>query len=95
MQAKELRLDLLTGLGRNRLKGLLFAQALKNFLAVVKHFAVFKEDQFDFHTYCMRKTTLRNYVNMLRMEDTILENPNYAKVQLPLQLVFTYCLIWL
>ncbi len=55
-------------------------QALKNFLGVVKHFSVFKEDQFDFHTYCMRKMTLRNYVNMLRMEDTILENPNYAKV---------------
>lgn len=61
-------------------------QALKSFLAVVKHFAVFKEDQFDFHTYCMRKMTLRNYVNMLRMEDTILDNPNYAKVHPPGQM---------
>lgn len=58
-------------------------QALKNFLAVTKHFATFREDQFDFHTYCMRKMTLRNYVSMLRMEDSIMQNPNYAKVGQP------------
>ena len=56
-------------------------QALKNFLAVTKHFATFQEDQFDFHSYCVRKMTLRAYVNMLRMEDGILQNEFYAKVR--------------
>jgi len=56
-----------------------YGKALKNFLEVVKHFAVFKEDQFDFHGYCVRKMTLRNYVSMLRMEDNILQNKFYAK----------------
>ena len=28
----------------------------------LKHFVDIIEDQFDFHTYCMRKMTLRAYV---------------------------------
>ena len=36
-----------------------------------KHFEDFEEDQFDFHTYCLRKMTLRTYLALLRMEDTI------------------------
>ena len=42
------------------------AQALKMLLAVVRHFGDFAEDQFDFHSYCVRKMTLRAYVAMLR-----------------------------
>jgi len=57
-----------------------FAQALKILLAVVKHFDDFVEDQFDFHAYCVRKMTLRAYVQMLRMENTIHENIFYSKV---------------
>lgn len=57
-------------------------QALKNFLAVVKHFATFQEDQFDFHSYCVRKMTLRSYISMLRMEDGLLESQFYAQVRL-------------
>ncbi|CAM9558060.1 unnamed protein product, partial [Phaeothamnion confervicola] len=45
--------------------------ALKKALAVEEHFRVFVEDQFDFHTYCMRKMTLRAYSDMLRMTDRI------------------------
>ena len=40
--------------------------ALKRFLATVNHFADFDEDAFDFHAYCVRKATLRSYVEMLR-----------------------------
>lgn len=36
--------------------------ALKNFLAVDKSFADIQEDQFDFHSYCIRKMTLRSYM---------------------------------
>lgn len=55
-------------------------QALKKVLAVVKHFEDFVEDQFDFHTYCVRKMTLRAYVDMLRMEDRLHNNIFYSKV---------------
>jgi len=40
--------------------------ALKRFLATVGHFSDFDEDAFDFHAYCVRKATLRAYVEMLR-----------------------------
>ena len=55
-------------------------QALKRLTAVQKHFADFQEDQFDFHTYCARKSTLRAYMAMLRMQDTIFAHPSYSKV---------------
>lgn len=47
------------------------APALKKFMAVERHFTDMIEDQFDFHTYCLRKVTLRSYVMMLRMEDSL------------------------
>lgn len=46
-------------------------KALKQFVAVTKHFHDMEEDQFDFHSYCLRKMTLRAYVKMMRMEDNI------------------------
>ena len=52
-------------------------------LAVVRHFGDFQEDQFDFHSYCVRKMTLRAYVAMLRMEDTLHSNIFYSKVRTP------------
>lgn len=39
--------------------------------AVVKHFDDFHEDQFDFHSYCLRKVTLRAYISVLRFEDVV------------------------
>ena len=50
---------------------------------MVKHFDDFQEDQFDFHAYCVRKMTLRAYVQMLRMEDSIYQNIFYSKVGAP------------
>jgi len=37
----------------------------------VKHFDDIAEDQFDFHAYCLRKVTLRSYVEVLRFEDKV------------------------
>ena len=48
-----------------------FFQALKKLRAVNTHFTDMIEDQFDFHTYCLRKMTLRAYIELLRCEDTI------------------------
>ena len=41
-----------------------FGRALKKYLAVEKHYADIIEDQFDFHSYCLRKMALRSYVQM-------------------------------
>jgi peptide alpha-N-acetyltransferase len=42
--------------------------AMKKWLLVDKHFQDMEEDQFDFHTYCLRKFTLRSYIDLLRFE---------------------------
>mmetsp|Transcript_3402 Transcript_3402/g.7962 ORF Transcript_3402/g.7962 Transcript_3402/m.7962 type:complete len:877 (-) Transcript_3402:254-2884(-) len=48
-----------------------YAEALTKLLSVGKHFEDIQEDQFDFHTWCLRKTTLRAYVGMLRYQEEI------------------------
>ncbi|CDF40167.1 unnamed protein product [Chondrus crispus] len=55
------------------------SQALKHFTAVERHFADMVEDQFDFHSYCIRKVTLRAYVRLLRFEDHIRNHPYYSR----------------
>ena len=47
--------------------------------AVVKHFDDFHEDQFDFHAYCVRKVTLRAYVDVLRFEDNLWSESYYFR----------------
>ena len=54
-------------------------RALKAFTSVEKHFSDIVEDQFDFHTYCVRKMTLRAYVRMLRLEDSVWGHAFYVK----------------
>lgn len=44
-----------------------------------KHFEDMSEDQFDFHSYCLRKMTLRSYVEMLRMEDHLLHHMQFSR----------------
>ncbi|KAL3138957.1 hypothetical protein ABBQ32_005768 [Trebouxia sp. C0010 RCD-2024] len=65
--------------GRAHLQRHNLGKALKMFLHVFKHFEDFQEDQFDFHTYCLRKMTLRTYVEMLRMEDEVYHHMYYSK----------------
>ncbi|CAG8643020.1 7325_t:CDS:2, partial [Paraglomus occultum] len=43
------------------------------------HFADITDDQFDFHTYCLRKVTLRAYLSMLRFEDQLRSHPYYFR----------------
>eukprot|EP01097_Dermamoeba_algensis_P003333 TRINITY_DN2346_c0_g1_i1.p1 TRINITY_DN2346_c0_g1~~TRINITY_DN2346_c0_g1_i1.p1 ORF type:complete len:425 (+),score=134.94 TRINITY_DN2346_c0_g1_i1:110-1276(+) len=54
-------------------------KALKNYYAVEKHFKDILEDQLDFHTYYLRKGTLRTYVDLLRFEDKLHERKNYVR----------------
>ncbi|KAJ8901283.1 hypothetical protein NDN08_007132 [Rhodosorus marinus] len=53
--------------------------ALKNLKAVERHFDDFIEDQFDFHTYCLRKETMRSYVNLLLVEDEIRSSKYFTR----------------
>lgn len=48
-----------------------YGPALKQFHLVSKHFKDICEDQFDFHTYCLRKMTLRPYVRLLRLSEEL------------------------
>ncbi|KAI3777798.1 hypothetical protein L1987_47601 [Smallanthus sonchifolius] len=54
-------------------------RALKKFLAVEKHYADITEDQFDFHSYCLRKMTLRSYIEMLRFQDRLHAHDYFRK----------------
>ncbi|XP_069977834.1 N-alpha-acetyltransferase 15, NatA auxiliary subunit [Penaeus vannamei] len=54
-----------------------YGDALRKCHEVDRHFTEIIEDQFDFHTYCMRKMTLRSYVELLRLEDILRSNRFY------------------
>ncbi|XP_033115616.1 N-alpha-acetyltransferase 15, NatA auxiliary subunit-like [Anneissia japonica] len=56
-----------------------YGEALKKCYEVDRHFCEINEDQFDFHTYCLRKMTLRAYVSLLRLEDIIRHHRFYFK----------------
>jgi len=56
-----------------------FGEALKKCYEIDRHFTEIVEDQFDFHTYCMRKMTLKSYVTLLRLEDELRSHKFYGK----------------
>ncbi|KAE8915082.1 N-terminal acetyltransferase A complex auxiliary subunit [Phytophthora fragariae] len=65
--------------GKSQLRQKKYGLALKRFFAVEKHFNDFVEDQFDFHTYCIRKMTLRAYIQMLRLCDEVYSRPFFVE----------------
>lgn len=56
-----------------------WGDSLKKCHEIERHFAEIIDDQFDFHTYCMRKMTLRSYIGLLRLEDVLRAHPFYFK----------------
>ncbi|VDM59394.1 unnamed protein product [Angiostrongylus costaricensis] len=48
-----------------------YGEALKKVHQIEQHFVGMIEDQYDFHTYCLRKVTLCSYVQLLRLEDVL------------------------
>mmetsp|Transcript_12430 Transcript_12430/g.15558 ORF Transcript_12430/g.15558 Transcript_12430/m.15558 type:complete len:906 (-) Transcript_12430:163-2880(-) len=56
-----------------------YGKSLKKYMAVEKHFEDFNEDQFDFHSYCIRKVTLRAYVDVLRFENELWSQKYYGR----------------
>ncbi|EGT47866.1 hypothetical protein CAEBREN_05652 [Caenorhabditis brenneri] len=48
-----------------------YGEALRKAHHVEFHFNTWIDDQYDFHTYCLRKMTLCSYIRLLRMEDRL------------------------
>ncbi|KAF9355515.1 N-alpha-acetyltransferase 16, NatA auxiliary subunit [Mortierella sp. AD094] len=65
--------------GESQLRQKHVGRALKRFHQVHKYFVDYTEDQFDFHTYCLRKMTLRAYVSLVRLEDQLRSHPFYVR----------------
>ncbi len=53
--------------------------ALKRFTSIYNIFEVWQEDQFDFHTFSLRKGQIRAYVDMIRWEDRLREDPFFSR----------------
>lgn len=53
--------------------------ALKRFQAVINVFKIYYGDQFDFHSYCMRKGTPRDYIDTLKWEDKLHATPIFIR----------------
>ena len=56
--------------------------ALKRFTSVYNVFDVWQEDQFDFHSFSLRKGQIRAYVDMIRWEDHLRDHPFYSRAAL-------------
>lgn len=56
-----------------------YGNALKKCHEIERHFEEIVEDQFDFHTYCLRKMTLKSYVDLLRLENRLRDHPFYFR----------------
>ena len=53
--------------------------ALKRFTSIYTIFEIWQEDQFDFHTFSLRKGQIRAYVDMVRWEDRLREDPFFSR----------------
>lgn len=56
--------------------------ALKRFHTVYQFFETWTEDQFDFHTFSLRKGLIRAYVEMVRWEDHLRDHPFFTRAAL-------------
>lgn len=53
--------------------------ALKRFTAIADIFDVWHEDQFDFHSFSLRKGQIRAYIDMVRWEDHLRDHPFFTR----------------
>ncbi|MCJ1478984.1 hypothetical protein MMC13_007668 [Lambiella insularis] len=53
--------------------------ALKRFTSIYNIFEIWQEDQFDFHSFSLRKGQIRAYVDMIRWEDHLRDHPFYSR----------------
>ncbi|KAL2176997.1 NMDA receptor-regulated protein 1-domain-containing protein [Thermothelomyces heterothallicus CBS 202.75] len=56
--------------------------ALKRYHTVFNIFDIWQEDQFDFHSFSLRKGQIRAYIELIRWEDRLREHPFYFRAAL-------------
>ena len=61
------------------IRGKKFGRALKYYHAVLSHFQQFVEDQFDFHGYCLRRSAVNSYLELLKVEDKMYAREEYRE----------------
>lgn len=59
-----------------------FGLALKRFTAIADIFETWQEDQFDFHSFSLRKGQIRAYIDMIRWEDHLRAHPFFTRAAL-------------
>lgn len=59
-----------------------FGLALKRYHTIFNIFDIWQEDQFDFHSFSLRKGQIRAYIDMIRWEDKLREHPFYFRAAL-------------
>lgn len=65
--------------GESHLRQGKLGTALKRFHAINDLFEIWQEDQFDFHSFSLRKGQIRAYVDMIRWEDHLREHPFFTR----------------
>ncbi|GAA5943951.1 peptide alpha-N-acetyltransferase complex A subunit NAT1 [Sporobolomyces koalae] len=65
--------------GNYYLKHQNYGKALRRFHQILDTFQDIEEDQYDFHAYCMRKSTLRAYIQLLRFEDRVRDHDDFLE----------------
>ncbi|KAF2018594.1 N-alpha-acetyltransferas-like protein 15 [Aaosphaeria arxii CBS 175.79] len=68
--------------GEAYLRGRDYGHALKRFTAVSDIFEVWHDDQFDFHSFSIRKGQIRAYIDMVRWEDHLRDHPFFTRAAL-------------
>ncbi|KAM0488648.1 hypothetical protein ACHAP7_000690 [Fusarium lateritium] len=58
------------------------ALALKRFQQIFNIFDVWQEDQFDFHSFSLRKGQIRAYIDMMRWENHVRDHPFFSRAAL-------------
>lgn len=69
----------LTEDGESYLRQQKLGLALKRLHTVFNVFDIWQEDQFDFHSFSLRKGMIRAYFGMLRWEDHLREHPSFSR----------------
>lgn len=65
--------------------------ALKRFTNIYDIFDIWQEDQFDFHSFSLRKGQIRAYIDMVRWEDGLRQHPFFARSAL--SAIKIYCML--
>jgi tetratricopeptide (TPR) repeat protein len=55
-------------------------KAINTWMDTRKHYQDMSEDEFDFNSYCMRKMTIRSYIEFMRLQDRITGHRFYRRV---------------